>query len=383
MSSVVVAGALAQRPEYGGHAWAVLQYPLGMKRLGYDVLFVDQLTPQMLGGAMDRSARAAQQRCIQWFRTATAAVGIPSGCALFLNGSQEVVGMSRQSALQRIAEADALLNIAGFISDEEILGTARRRVFVDIDPGFPQMWRELGLADILSVHDEFVTLGENIGRSDCGLPTCGLTWRRTRPPVDLMAWQPVEGGTRFTTIGSWRGPFDAIEFRDRRYGLRAHEFRRFTELPARSGIECEVALEVEESDHDDIARLQQGGWRLADPRAVAASPDRYRDYIRQSKAEIMIAKEMYVATQSGWFSDRSACYLASGKPVLAQDTGFSRNYPVGEGLLGFSNLDEAVEGAREISGNWRRHARAAREIAEEYFDSRKVLGDLLASLGLS
>jgi hypothetical protein len=256
-------------------------------------------------------------------------------------------------------------------------------VFLDIDPGYPQMWRELGLADMFEGHDAFVTIGENIGRPDCLIPDCGLEWITTPPPVDLESWPVAPGGASFTTVATWRNPYGTVTFDGTTYGSRVHEFRKFVELPRLVGADLELALDIDAAEVDDLALLERNGWRLVDPKRVAGTPDAYRSYIQGSKAEICIAQNIYVATRSGWISDRSLCYLASGKPVLAQDTGFSDNYPVGEGLIAFSTLDEAAAGVEEIERNYERHSRAARELAEEHFDAGKVMGRLLDRLGVS
>jgi hypothetical protein len=163
----------------------------------------------------------------------------------------------------------------------------------------------------------------------------------------------------------------------KRYGLRVHEFRRFFPLPEQTGRAFELALDIHPCEEKDLALLRSHGWRLVDPRQTAGNPASYQHYIQKSQAEFLVAKEMYVQTRSGWLSDRSLCYLASGRPVLAQDTGFRQRYPSREGLLAFSTLEEAAAGVVNISENYYRHARAARRIAEEYFDSRKVIERLV------
>jgi hypothetical protein len=165
--------------------------------------------------------------------------------------------------------------------------------------------------------------------------------------------------------------------------LRVHEFRKFIELPSRTGERFEVALDIDPEDEKDRKSLVDGGWNLTEPRTVTADPWSYRSYIQRSGAEFMVAKNLYVDTWSGWFSDRSICYLASAKPVLAQNTGFDRRYPTGVGLLCFSTIDEAVEGVEAIKADYRRHAQAAREIAEEFFDAKHVLRRLLVTVGVT
>jgi glycosyltransferase involved in cell wall biosynthesis len=194
--------------------------------------------------------------------------------------------------------------------------------------------------------------------------------------LDLWPEQGSTGG-RFTTVGSWRGAYGPIEWDGRTYGLRVHEFRKFVELPGMSGLQFELALDIDAAETRDLDLLRAHGWALADPGRVACDPVVYQRYVAGSKAEFVVAKNLYVDTRSGWFSDRSACYLASGKPVVAQDTGLDGLYPLGEGLVTFRTVDEAAAAVREIAGDYRRHARAARELAEAYFDSDLVLANLV------
>jgi len=273
--------------------------------------------------------------------------------------------------------------VMGYLDDEDLLAACPRRVFLDIDPGFGQMWRALGLHDAFAGHDDHVTLGERIGSPDCSVPDCGLRWIPTRPPVVLDLWPYRRpGGSRFTSVATWRGANAPVEYEGRTYGLRVHEFRRFAALPRLTGQPFELALSIDPGETRDLDLLAKNGWALVDPRTVAADPWGYRSYIASSKAELMVAKNMYVETRSGWFSDRSACYLASGRPVLAQDTGFAGLYPLGNGLLTFRTLEDAVAGVEEIGAAYRRHARAARELAEEELASDRVLGRLLDALAV-
>jgi hypothetical protein len=307
--------------------------------------------------------------------------GLAKDYCLLNSVGEAIAGVSRTELLERTRHSLLLINFNGFLDDDEVFAAARLRVYLDIDPGFGQMWHELGLHNPFGGHDKFVTIAENIGRPRCSIPTCGLDWVTTRPPVVLNLWPAQNGeGRAFTSIGAWRGPFAPVEYGGRMYGLRVHEFRKFAELPRITGEEFELALDIDEAETADLDLLRQTGWRLVPPRAVAGDPVAYRDYLARSKAEFMVAKSMYVETRGGWFSDRSACYLASGKPVLAQDTGLESLYPTGEGLVTFSTLDEAACGVDAISRNHSRHARAARALAEKFFDSDKVLTALLDKL---
>jgi hypothetical protein len=366
---VVVGGALAQRPGYGGHAWALLNYLLGFRALGHEVLFLDRLAPEMAPSA------AARRRCVDWLAELMEAAGLEDSYSLFLGEGE--VGLSRSAVLEKVKESTLLLNVMGFVNDEEVLAASPRNVFLDIDPGFGQMWKDLGLHDAFAGHDAFVTVGEKIGEPDCSIPTCGIEWVTSPHPIVLEEWPVAPGGTRFTSVGSWRGPYDPVEYEARRFGLRAHELRKLIQLPSLVEAELELALEIDPADAADKEALEENGWILADPAEAASDLSAYRRYIQGSGAELMVAKEMYVEARSGWFSERSIAYLASGKPVLAQETGFTERYPSGEGLVAFEDLEGAREGIEGICGAWERHSRAAREIAAEHFEAKRVLGRLL------
>jgi hypothetical protein len=379
--TIILGGSVAQRPGRGGHTWVFLQYLLGFRDLGWDVVLVDRLEPEMCLDAAGNPRQVERSENLRYFREVMERFDLADSFALLCDGGTRCLGLSRDELRRRTADAAFLLNVNGFVEDEQVLEAARLRAFLDIDPGFGQMWRELGLSDVFRGHDAYVTIGENIGLPGCQIPTCGLEWITTPQPVVLEQWPRARGAAgRFTTVASWRGPFAPIEYGGETYGLRVHEWRRFAELPVRSTQAFEVALDIDEADASDLELLRENGWLLVDPGTAAGDPWAYRAYVQASKAELMVAKNMYVRAWSGWFSDRSVCYLASGRPVLAQDTGFTRLYPAGAGLLAFTTLDEAVAGAAELAGDYRRHARAAREIAEEHFDSRKVLTRLLDML---
>jgi hypothetical protein len=382
--TILVAGSFAQKPGHGGHTWVLLQYLLGLRRLGWRVLFLDRLDPEVCRDAAGRPCPPGESENLRYFLDVMRRFGLADDFALPTGRGDGWIGLSRAQVLERAGGAALLLNIMGFLRDPDVLGRVPRRVFLDIDPGFGQMWRELGLADVFAGHDAYVTIGENIGRPGCTVPTCGLSWVTTRQPVVLDHWRALDGGGEaFTSVASWRGAYGPVEYRGKTYGLRVHEFRKFAALPRRSGAPFQVALDIQHADAKDMALLRDNGWELADPQAVAGNPWSYQAYIQGSWAEFTVAKNMYVQTQSGWFSDRSICYLASGKPVLAQDTGLESLYPMGQGLLTFTTLDEAAAGVAEIRGNYARHARAARALAEQYFDSDKVLRRLLGKLGVA
>jgi hypothetical protein len=365
---IVVCGAVGQKPGQPGHTWQFLQYLLGFRRLSFDVLFVDRLgDPAHPGVGYVRET--LRRFGIEW--------------TIVHDGGRHS-GLSRRETLAWVRSADLVLNVMGFCTDEELLAAAPWRVFLDTDPGFGQMWHALGLADIFSGHDAYLTIGERIGTSGCCVPTCGLHWETTRQPVVLAEW-PVApappGELTFGSIATWRGAYAPIEYEGRRFGLRAHEFRRFADLPHLTGRSFELALDIDQADEADRELLEDGGYILRDPHEVTATVDGYRNYVRSAGAELMVAKEMYVRSRSGWFSERSACYLATGRPVLAQDTGLDGLLPTGEGVLTFTDLEECADGVETIARDWPRHSRAARKLAEAYFDSDVVLGRLLDVVG--
>lgn len=345
-----------------------LQYLLGFRRLGYDVLFVDRLDDP---GDDDGVARLAE--IMAW-------AGLGDSWALIERSSGSVHGRSLTDVEAALDRSVMLLNVMGYLDDAALRGRAELRVFLDIDPGFGQVWHALGQADLFAGHDRHVTVGTCLGQPGCPLPTAGIDWIPTVPPVVLDEWPVVPLGHTFTTIGSWRGPFAPLAYGGTTYGLRVHAFRDLFELPARTAARFVAALDIDPSDRPDIAALQSHGWDLVDPLDVASTPRDYRAFVQQSGPELMIAKHAYSAGATGWISDRSVCFLASGRPVLASDTGVADIVPGDEGYLTFGDLDEAIRGVETILRDPARHAAAARRIAEAVFDSDIALSRLLDTL---
>jgi hypothetical protein len=381
MSAVVIAAALAQRPSVGGHTWFAMQYLLGFRRLGWEVLLVDRLESEMCRDRFGTPCAPRRSANLEYLAETMERFGL-ADCWTVLLPDGDAAGVPRAEAGRRAAESDFLLNVMGYLDDEEILAASPLRVFLDVDPGFGQMWRELGQCDLFAGHDRFVSVGLNVGRPGCTVPDCGRRWIPTLPPVALEASAVSRGGAAFTTVASWRGAYDPVEYAGHRYGLRVHEFRKFIALPERTGAKFEIALAIDPAETDDLRELDAHGWTVLDPAVVACDPFAYNRFIGQSGAEFTVAKGMYVDTRSGWFSDRSACYLAGGKPVVAQDTGFDAHLPSGEGLIAFDTPDEAAAAVEEVLARPERHARAAREIAEEHFAANRVLPRLVGELGL-
>jgi hypothetical protein len=376
-----VAASIAQRPGYGGHAWAFLQFLLGFEELGYQPVLIDRLSAEMVTDESGTPSPTELHKATSWFRDVAASVGLSESCALLLDDG-DTIGIDRDRLEEMIAAAPFLLDVMGFLGESELLEAAQMSVFLDVDPGFTQIWRHQGEANLFGHHDRHVTVGANVGSPQCSIPTCGCDWIPIRPPVALSRWSasPPTGGA-FRSVASWRGPYDPVWFGDRRLGLRVHEFRRFAAVPAQVNAPFELALDIDPADEADSRLLRENGWTLLNPCHVAGSLASYADFVRNAGAEISIAKNIYVDTRSGWFSDRSACFLAAGRPVLAQDTGWGAELAGSDGLIAFTTPEEAVEGARRIQADSAVHSEAARALAEDVFDSRKVLDGLLAQLG--
>jgi hypothetical protein len=372
--TIVVSGMVAGVPRLGGASWAVLQYVLGLRALGHRVILIEPVDDEQL----------AQPEITTYFRRIVDEFGLRGNAALVSHGGSASVGI-RYDELRRAAEnANVVLNISGMLRDEQLTGAARARVYVDLDPAFNQLWHAVEGIDIgLYGHTHFATVGQAIGTERCAVPDCGVEWVAILPPVMLERWPPasVLAHDAFTSVGHWRG-YGSIEHDGVLYGQRAHSLRDLMRLPSLAGERFLLALAIHPEETADLEALEEAGWELVDPGAVALTPGRYADFVRGSKAELGIAKSGYVQSRCGWFSDRSACYLASGRPVVAQDTAFDRFLPTGEGLLSFATAEEAAACVRDVHTDYGRHARAARAIAERHLDSRTVLTGLLRAVGV-
>jgi hypothetical protein len=380
----VISGSLAQKPLQGGHTWVLLQYLLGFRLLGWDVTFIDELAADM---CFDEAGDpCAFEDSVNWrvYRNVLEDFGLLDDACLILDGGKRFVGITEQDLLDKVRNSALLLNIMGYLGHEDILAQASRRVFLDIDPGFGQMWADLGLVNLFEGHDDFITIGERIGTPGCPIPTCGLDWITTPQPIVLEHWPACYSANPdgFSSVVSWRGAYGPISYKGEQFGLRAHEFRKFFELPFRTKRPFQLALNIHTADSKDLGLLHANRWDIVDPQHAVSDWRSYRRFIQESSAEFLVAKNMYVKTNSGWFSDRSICYLASGKPVLAQDTGLEGLYPSNEGLLLFRTIDEAVAQVEDLEARYDDHCRAARELAETRFDSNRVLSNILGRLGL-
>ena len=355
----------------------VLQWLHGLERCGHRVIFLDffRWKPERYGDApIARFADLIER----WWH--------PDRVAL-IDSSRDgasIYGLSIPEIEQIASNGAALLTIAAPYTGEppSFLAGARPRILVDHDPGYTHLWaEEYGFDAIFGRHDFYYTVGGNIGTPRCVLPTGEVNWRPIWNPV-VLDWWPADAPLKrnhFTTVCSWRRR-GYLTFQGRMLGSKADEFKKIIDLPQRAGMAVEIALDIEPND-PDIELLKGNGW-VVDTAVVAETPEGYREFISTSLGELSVAKGGYAHTRGGWFSDRSACYLASGRPVILQETGYSDVLPTGTGLRPFRDADEAAEAVRAVLADYDAHRRAAREIAAEHFDYRKVIPRLVAEVGL-
>ncbi len=381
---ILANASLAKYPEGGGH-WAVfLQYLWGLRALGHDFFWLELLEPSA-DPARDRKRIEIFFRRFQRYgfagRVALLLLDRRPADACFETAAAH--GMSKTQLKEIIQSADLVWNFCCALRAPMLALFKGRRAFIDLDPGMVQL-PLFDRAYALCAQDPLFTVGSNIGEPDCQVPTAGRSWQRFWPILYLPYWRAgADPGPRapFTSVTQWTWDEywheqQLLSFSKRRAYLK------YLDMPQKTGRPFELAANIHPGDQTgDRELLQRAGWRLATPNWVARSPAKYREYIERSRAEFCCPKPFYRQFHTGWFSDRSAAYLASGRPVLAEDTGFSKHLPTGRGLLTFSNLSEAVAGAGEIDGNYPLHRRAARELAEEYFSSAKWLPAMLSACG--
>jgi hypothetical protein len=380
---VIVLHFVGQMP-LAGIAWQAMHYVLGLERLGYEAWYIED------GGAnpYDPRANSVVMECdynVGYVRNMMEAHGLGNRWAYWDAINDVYHGLSRERVRALYREADALINLCGATRLREEHMACPVRIMIDTDPVYEQIKyakADPAARDYLDAHTHFFTYGENIGAADCPVPLSGIPWRGTRPPVIPDLWPAAASQPEcFTTIATWENKGKNIEFEGASYVWSKHvNFLRFLDVPKRSG-QC-FMMAMLPPDAAVEAEVTRQGWRLTDPRPVSAGMAVYADFIRGSRGEFTVAKDIYVRPNSGWFSDRSVCYLAAGRPVVTMQTGFSKFYPVGAGLFGFSTMDEVLAALDAIAGDYAAHSKAARELAMEYFASDRVVSRLLAEAGL-
>ncbi|UCG22969.1 MAG: hypothetical protein JSW55_12415 [Chloroflexota bacterium] len=365
-------------PDFAGSTWVPMQYLLGLLKLGVDAYWIDYLDrpdPQ-------KQVHSLEYLVKRFVGTARDFEFSERACVVF-EGGRRYYGMSENTLQELAARTDLLIGISGKgIPNGSPLKQIERRAYIDVDPGFTQIWAEQ-LDMGLDQFNIFFTVGQTIGRPESAMPALGFEWHPILPPVFLDQWPACidEQNERFSTVGDWWGDQRA-SYEGEYYGGKRDEFLRFVQLPLRANQRLEPALTIYQIDHEEIGLLHRNDWRILDPFLHAGDPHSYREFIQSSRAEFSVAKGGYVRANAGWISDRTACYLASGKPALVQSTGIEPYVPTGEGLLTFATLEEAVAGIVAINGDYLVHCQAARKLAEERFNSDVVLAYLLQRAGL-
>ncbi len=364
---IVTSGWGAGYPVAGGMQWLNLHYLAGLRELGVEPFWLE-----ITGATDDELVRQFQARCERF--------GFGDHWVVLREGAQ-VLGMTDPQLAALCGDCDLLINLCGALRHDDLLRRIKRRAYFDLDPGFTQAWAHQ-FEMCFGKHNLFFSVGLNVGGPGFPIPTPGVHWHTFLPPVALEFWplQSVSPTRPFTTIGQWRGQQAVWE--GEYYGAKREEFLRFIELPGKTAQPVELALLIHESETEDLAKLRSGGWRLANSHDVAGGIDGFRRYVQESRAEFSVAKGGYVKSRSGWFSDRTVCYLASGRPALVQDTGIGQHLRTGQGLLTFSTLEEAVAGIEAINTDYDGHCVAARKLAEEKFAAPLVLQSILERAGV-
>ncbi|MEO5904835.1 MAG: glycosyltransferase [Gemmatimonadaceae bacterium] len=374
---IVVLGMMSRHP-VAGMIWLTVQYLIGLRRMGYDVWYVE---PQ--GGAPGQNSSVEAE----WLERVLRRFDLADRWAYdAVHGDGQCYGMSDTALRELIRSAHWIFNLHGSTKPTEELSRPGRLVYIGTDPVEVEisLWEgDARSSSFLSPHCAFFTWGENLGNPDCRVPVPkDFDFKPTRQPSVIDLWDDESRirGDLFTTIGNWKQPYREVEFEgETYYWSKHHEFLKFIDLPARTSQRFELALSS--FDEDDRRLLERNGWRVTEAARFGDNPDLYRDYILGSRGEFTVSKEQYYRLKSGWFSDRSTSYLSAGRPVINQESGFSNIFPTGAGLFAFSTMDELVSAVEAINSDYARHSRAARDLAREYFSYEVVLGRMLFELG--
>lgn len=373
---IIVTGLIAQYP-LGGVSWDYIQYVLGLSRLGHDVYYLEDTGQWPYNPAEDALVDDPTYN-VNYLRDVMRRFDMDDKWAYHFPLTAEWFGLTDQKRVEVVESADLLINVSGTLERPQNFRQASRLAYIDSDPVFTQVKIVRGQKDfrkIIDVHDVHFSFGEAFSEA---VPLTGHHWHPTRQPIVLSEWHPsMPRRDVYTTVMNWTSHNDVV-YNGQTYGQKDVEFKRFLELPSRvAPTVLEIAANIGKTRQTPHDLLAYKGWRVVDPEKVCPDLDSYRNYIETSKAEWSVAKNGYVLGQPGWFSCRSACYLAAGRPVVVQDTGFSSVLPVGEGILPFKTIEEAADAIQEVEANYARHAKTAREIAQAYFDSERVLTHMI------
>ena len=377
---ILVLGYIVKGP-LGGLAWHHFQYVLGLIKLGHEVLFIE-----------DSDDYPACYNPITFKCTVDPFFGLQfikdlfksfdlSNWAYFDAHSNSWFGRNRRKVFDFCKKADLVLNLSGINPVREYWQNIPTRIFIDTDPGFVQInnLTKPNVMELAKAHNIFFSFAENINTPSCTIPADGFLWKPTRQPVFLSAWKIDRPriDANWTTVMQWDS-YKELQYNDVKLGMKSKSFIPFYKLPKFVPNEnLEISMGSSSAPRTQLVKL---GWQISNPSHTTRNPQGFQDYIRTSKGEWTIAKQGYVITNSGWFSERTLNYMASGKPVIVQDTGFKNFLPTGQGLLCFSNLDEAIDQINRVNADYEIHCLSARRIVEEHFNSTAVLSNLLANI---
>ena len=389
---IIVGGFLGLLPA-GGLTWDYAQYPVGFAELGHDVFYIEdtRLYPFY---KKEGSHWSDSSLSVEYLQTAMEFFGMSGRWAYRDEASGKCFGMSEQKVKEIARTADVLVNISCSTVLRDEYGKIPVRILVDSDPMFTQIQYlsqqmftpgESSMRRLVDAHNYLFTFGENIGAADCRIPTCDLNWRATRQPICLDYWKadlPNKNGA-LTTLMNWAVGKN-LSYDGEEWGQKDVEFSRFIKIPE-SVPQTELAVAISQTgntgrDAFPIDEVKKHGWKVLNPKVCAENCISYQNFIKNSLGEFSVAKQTYVKGRTGWFSGRSACYLAAGRPVITQETGWSKFIPTGKGLFSFEEQNGAVEAIKQVTSEPQKYSRGAREIAEEYFDSRKVLKTMLEQI---
>lgn len=385
---MIVGGFIGLLPA-GGVTWDYVQYPVGFKSLGHDVFYIEDTRLWPVYQNNDANSPKSDSN-VAYLEKVMNAFGLSDHWAYRDEISGKYFGLSEERVREVCRTADVFMNIScsTYMRDEYL--EIPVRILIDSDPMFTQIQymtqatgtkTKTGIRRMVDAHTHQFTFGENFKATDCLIPDCGINWIPTRQPICLSLWPfrslPDFQNASYTTVMNWSAA-RPLNYNGKKWGQKNVEFERFIELPkAVPNISFAVAVGQTTGSPFPKIHAKQNGWQPLDPSKYASDWKTYRKFIQRSRGEFSVAKETYVKARTGWFSCRSACYLASGRPVIAQDTGWSRHIPNGEGLQAFTDIEGAIDALKRVEKDYSWHCKAARTIAEEYFDSKSVLNNIL------
>jgi hypothetical protein len=363
-----------------GNTWAFLQWVLAFRDAGWDVWIVEDIASSKCIDAQKQPCAPAPSVNLAHWNSIIAEFGLKDRATLLIDGE----AANKKALLAFARDAEFLFNISGHFHTPDVMAAVPKRVYIDLDPAFTQIWAEVYKSDMhLDTHDIFMSIGRRLGAKDCRAPLAGRDWLPIGVPVSLEHFtlpNLAEPGEVWTTFTHWYG-YNPVEFLGEWYGNKSEEFDKLVDFPKRTNARLEIATDLNDDDENAV-RFRQGGWNLVDARPLNTPWQKYRDYATQSRGEFCVAKNGYVRANCGWFSDRSVMYLALGRPVILQETGWSEFYPTGEGLFSFTDEAGAKAALETVGRDPVRHARAARAIAEKYCAGPVVVNRFLETAKL-